>query len=80
MKPTKMLRFIKPKPKLFMISRKSFELNKKVWLFNSKLKLFPGKLRSGWDGPFVVQQVFPFGVIKILDPQNGRILLSTVNG
>ena len=61
----------KAKTKTFhdnMISRKSFEPNQKVWLFNSKLKLFPGKLRSKWDGPFVVQQVFLFGAIKILDP------------
>jgi len=51
-----------------MISRKSFEPNQKVWLFNSKLKLFPDKLRSRWDGPFVVQQVFPSRAVQILDP------------
>ena len=61
-----------------MISRKSFKPNQKVWLFNSKLKLFPGKLRSRWDGPFVVQQVFPSGAVQILDLQDGRVLM--VNG
>ena len=58
-----------------MIYHKSFEPNQKVWLFNSKLKLFLGKLRSRWDGPFVIQQVFPFGVVQILDPQDGRVLM-----
>jgi len=60
----------KAKTKAFhdkMISRKS-----------SKLKLFPSKLRSRWDGPFVVQQVFPSGTVQIMDPQEGRVLM--VNG
>ena len=50
------------------ISRKSFELNQKVWLFNFRLHLFLDKLRSRWDGPFIVTQIFPHGVIKIYDP------------
>ena len=45
------------------IARKMFELNQTVWLFNSRLRLFPGKLRSCWDGPFIVTQVFPHGAI-----------------
>jgi len=61
-----------------MISCKSLEPNQKVWLFNSKFKLFPRKLRSRWDGPFVVQCVFPSGAVQILDPQDGRVLV--VNG
>ena len=75
------VKIYKPNPKAFhdkKISRKYFEPNQKVWLFNSKLKLFPNKLRSRWDGYFVLQQVFPSVAIKILDPQDGRIL--TVNG
>jgi len=71
----------KAKTKAFhdkMISRNFFKPNQKVWLFNSKLKLFPSKLRSRWDGPFVVQQVFPSGTVQIMDPQDGRVLM--VNG
>jgi hypothetical protein len=71
----------KAKTKAFhdkIISRKSFEPNQKVWLFNSKLRLFPGKLRSRWDGPYVVQQVFPSGAIQISDPRDGRTFM--VNG
>jgi len=61
----------KAKTKAFhdkMISCKSFEPNKKVLLFNSKPKLFPGKLRSRWDGPLIIQQVLPSGMVQILDP------------
>ena len=42
------------------------------------LSLFPSKLRSRWDGPFVVQQVFPSGTVQIMDPQDGAVLI--VNG
>jgi len=65
------VKIYKAKTKAFhdkIISHKSFEPNQKVWLFNSKLKLFPAKFRSRWDGSFVVQQVFPYGAVQILDP------------
>jgi hypothetical protein len=61
-----------------LIHRKSFEPGQKVWLFNSRLRLFPGKLRSRWDGPYVVIQVFPHGAVEIHDPRDGRVL--KVNG
>ena len=60
------------------ISRKTFEPNQKVWLFNSRLKLFPGKLRSRWDGPFKVIQVFTYGAVEIHDPKTGNTF--RVNG
>jgi hypothetical protein len=60
------------------IVRKTFEPNQKVWLFNSKLRLFPGKLRSRWDGPFSVTQVFPHGAVEITNPKNGSTF--KVNG
>lgn len=50
------------------ISRNSFEPNQQVWLYNSKLKFFRAKLRSRWDGPFVVQQVFSFRCHRDLRP------------
>lgn len=53
------------------IFRKTFEPDQKVWLFNSKLKLFPGKLRSRWDGPFIITQVFPHGAVEIKNPTTG---------
>ena len=60
------------------ISRKTFELNQRVWLFNSQLKLFPGKLKSRWDGPFKVIQVFAHGVVEIQDSKAGNTF--RVNG
>ena len=60
------------------ISRKTFEPNQLVWLFNSRLRLFPGKLRSRWDGPYIVNQVFPHGAVKIHDPRSGHFF--KVNG
>ncbi|XP_073120692.1 uncharacterized protein [Henckelia pumila] len=48
-----------------MISRREFEVGQKVFLYHSRLRLFPGKLRSRWNGPFVVTNVFPHSVVKI---------------
>ncbi|XP_057983053.1 uncharacterized protein LOC131167945 [Malania oleifera] len=53
---------------------KSFEPRQKVWLFNSMLKLFLGKLRSCYHGPYVVNRVFPHGVIEIKDPMTDTLL------
>jgi hypothetical protein len=61
-----------------IIRRKSFEPHQRVWLFQSKLRLFPGKLRSRWDGPYEVIQVFPSGAVKIRDTRDNRELM--VNG
>ncbi|RDY07713.1 hypothetical protein CR513_08160, partial [Mucuna pruriens] len=36
-------------------------------LFNSHLKLIIGKLRSKWDEPFVITNVFPYGVVELKD-------------
>jgi hypothetical protein len=53
------------------ILRRSFEPSQKV-LYNSQLHLFPGKLKSRWIGPFIIQSVFPHGVIEIEYPKNGN--------
>ncbi|XP_023742672.1 uncharacterized protein LOC111890824 [Lactuca sativa] len=45
---------------------KEFYEGQKVLLFNSRLKLFPGKLKSRWDGPFLVKNVFPHGAIELV--------------
>lgn len=37
----------------------------KVLLFNSRLKLFPGKLKSRWNRPYTVIEVFPHGAVEI---------------
>ncbi|XP_058216884.1 uncharacterized protein LOC131327767 [Rhododendron vialii] len=60
------------------IQRKNFEVGQKMLLYNSKLHVFPGKLRSRWEGPYVVHQVFPHGAIEVVNPANGHIF--KVNG
>ena len=51
------------------INRKSFHVHDKVWLYNSHLKLFPKKLRSRWDGPYKILEVYDNGSVLILDPK-----------
>jgi hypothetical protein len=42
------------------------------------LKLFPRKLRSRWIGPFVVSNVFSYGVVEITSLGTNKVL--KVNG
>ncbi|RVW32849.1 Retrovirus-related Pol polyprotein from transposon 17.6 [Vitis vinifera] len=41
-----------------LILRREFKQGEKVLLYDSKLHIFPGKLRSRWNGPYVVKEVF----------------------
>ncbi|XP_076888198.1 uncharacterized protein LOC143538549 [Bidens hawaiensis] len=50
---------------------KEFKKGDKVLLFNSRLKLFAGKWRSKWTGPYLVKEVFPYGVVELENPDNG---------
>ncbi|RDX71976.1 hypothetical protein CR513_48610, partial [Mucuna pruriens] len=47
--------------------QKEFRVGQKVLLFNSRLKLIVGNLHSRWDGPFVLTNVFPYGVVELKD-------------
>ncbi|RDX99933.1 hypothetical protein CR513_16947, partial [Mucuna pruriens] len=49
------------------ILRKEFKIGQKVLLFHSRLKLIASKLRGRWDRPFVVTNLFPYGVVEIRD-------------
>ncbi|RDY01998.1 hypothetical protein CR513_14601, partial [Mucuna pruriens] len=49
------------------ILRKDFNVGQKVLLFNSRLKLISGKLRSRWDGPFVITNIFPNDAVQLQD-------------
>ena len=51
------------------INRKTFHVHEKIWLYNSRLKLFPRKLRSRWDGPYEILEVYNNGSVLILDPK-----------
>jgi len=48
-----------------LIAKKDFVVRQKVLLYNSRLGLMSGKLRSKWIGPFVVTNVFPYGIVEI---------------
>ena len=34
-------------------------------LYNSRLRFFAGKLLSKWEGPYIIEEVYHFGAIKI---------------
>ena len=79
-------RIIKARTKFFHDKRifwKTFEIGQKVLLYNSCLHLFTGKLKSKWNSPFVVKNVYPCGAVEIENPKdsvtlkvNGQILKS----
>jgi hypothetical protein len=61
-------RHYKERMKLFhdkKIVRKTFEPNQTVLLYDSKLHTFSGKLRTRWDGPYIVKEVFDYGAVVI---------------
>ncbi len=71
----------KDKTELFhdkRIAQKRFSVGQKVLLHNSVLKLFPGKLRSRWQGPVIVTEVFTHGAVEIESEESGRRFV--VNG
>ena len=67
-------RIIKARTKFFhdkRIFRKAFEIGQKMLLYNSRLHLFPGKLKSKWNDPFVVKNVYPYRAVEIENPKDG---------
>ncbi|XP_042423223.1 uncharacterized protein LOC122010816 [Zingiber officinale] len=57
---------------------KEFKISDKVLLYKSRLKLIKGKLRSRWEGPFCVTNIFPYGVVEIQEVVTGQTF--KVNG
>ena len=69
------------------ILKREFNVGDKVLLYRSRLRFFAGKLLSKWEGPFIVEEVYHSGAIKInnLDrdkPQvvNGQRLKHYISG
>jgi hypothetical protein len=74
-------RHYKERMKLFhdkKIVRKTFEPNQTVILYDSKLHTFSEKLRTRWDAPYIIKEVFDYEAVVIEDPMDCRIL--KVNG
>ena len=61
-----------------LIAHKNFKQGDQVLLYDSKLHIFPGKLKSRWTGPFIIHQVYPNGVVDLLNSKDNRIF--KVNG
>ncbi|KAK8715707.1 hypothetical protein V6N13_043035 [Hibiscus sabdariffa] len=55
-----------------------FVEGQQVLLYNSRLRLFPGKLKSQWSEPFIVDKVYPHGVVDLKVPNSDVIF--KVNG
>ena len=47
------------------IEKHNFMVGDLVLLFTSRLRLFPGKHKSKWDGPYLITQLFPYGVVGL---------------
>ncbi|CAN6453483.1 unnamed protein product [Victoria cruziana] len=47
------------------IGKKIFDPGQKVWIYSARLHLFLGKLRSRWEGPTIVQNVYPSGAVRV---------------
>ena len=47
-------------------------------MYKSRLRFFVGKLLSKWEGPFIIEEVYHSGAIKITSMKNGAT--QVVNG
>ena len=47
--------------------KKTSQPGQQVLLFNSRLRLFLGKLKSKWFGPFIIQEMKPYGAVELMD-------------
>ena len=47
------------------IQKHEFKVGEYVLLYNSRFRFFVGKLLSKWEGPYVIEEVYWSGAIKI---------------
>nr|GFC29499.1 hypothetical protein [Tanacetum cinerariifolium] len=52
----------------YKIKNRIFNIGDQVLLINSCLKIFYRKLKTHWSGPFTITRVFPYGTIKLSQP------------
>src|SRR5215204_2423928 len=60
------------------IIKREFNIGDQVLLYRSRLRFFAGKLLSKWEGPYVVEEVYRSGAIKISSLQGNAT--QVVNG
>ena len=67
-KPMRMPSYSKKKSNASMtkrIQKCDFNVGDYVLLVNYRLRFFAGKLLSKWEGPYVIEEVYHSGAIKI---------------
>ena len=47
-----------------------------VLLHNSRLRLFPGKLKSKWNDPYLITQLFPHGAVELETKEGMQIKMN----
>ena len=47
------------------IKKREFKVGEDILLYNSRFRFFAGKLLSKWEGPYVIEEVYRSGAIKI---------------
>ena len=69
------------------IQKREFNVGDYVLLYNSRLSFFAGKLLSKWEGPYIIEEVYHFGAIKInnfegTNPRvvNGQRIIHYISG
>ena len=60
------------------IQKREFNVGDYVLLYNSRLRFFSGKLLSKWEAPYVIEEVYHSGAIKINNAKGKN--LKVVNG
>jgi hypothetical protein len=60
------------------ILKREFHVGEKVLLYRSRLRFFARKLLPKWEGPFIIEEVYRLGAIKIASLKDNTMQL--VNG
>jgi hypothetical protein len=60
------------------IFKREFHVGEKVLLYRSRLRFFAGKLLSKWEVPFIIEEVYRSGAIKIASLKDNT--MQVVNG
>ena len=68
-------RLFKEKVKIWhdrKIKKREFKIGERVLLYNPRFKFSVGKLVSKWQGPLVIQDIYPSGAIRLQGDMKGK--------
>ena len=60
------------------IQKREFNVGDYVLLYNSRLRFFAGKLLSKWEGPYVIEEVYRSGDMKINNAEGTNLKVVNV--